>query len=85
LDLFFFIWVNDSLSYHVNSCSVGLFPLWEGRFAIASTVRAIYKDLSGKGRTPVMTGESIETSTPPGEDVKGTDNIGEATEKITED
>jgi hypothetical protein len=43
---------------------------------MASTVRAIYKDLSGKGRTTVMTGEGVETP-PSHEDMKGMEKISE--------
>jgi hypothetical protein len=57
---------------------VGLFPLWEGRFAMASTVRAIYKDLMGRGRTTVVTGEGFETPPSPIHDMKLND------EKIAE-
>jgi hypothetical protein len=43
---------------------------------MASTVRAIYKDLSGKGRTQVMTGEGIETPPSPShDDIKGIEKI----------
>jgi hypothetical protein len=54
---------------------VGIFPLWEGRFAMASTFRAIYRDVTGKGRTTI-TGEGIET--PPSDgDVQGKEKISE--------
>jgi hypothetical protein len=55
--------------------SVGLFPLWEGRFAIASTVCAIYKDVSGKGRTIIMTGQGVDTPPSVEVDVKGNEKI----------
>ena len=46
---------------------------------MASTVRAIYKDLSGKGRTQVMTGEGIETPPSPShDDIKGIEKITES-------
>lgn len=44
---------------------------------MASTVRAIYNDISGKGRTQIMTGEGVETP-PSHEDVKGTEKITES-------
>lgn len=44
---------------------------------MASTVRAIYRDLSGKGRTIIVTGEGVDT--PPSiEDVKGSEKITES-------
>jgi hypothetical protein len=55
---------------------VGLFPLWEGRFAMASTVRAIYKDVTGKGRTTI-TGQGIETPSSMEGDVQGKEKISE--------
>jgi len=39
---------------------VGLFPLFEGRHAIAFTVKAIFNDVTGKGRTTVITGRRVE-------------------------
>jgi hypothetical protein len=62
---------------NAHEFSVGLFPLWEGRFAIASTVRAIYKDISGKGRTTIMTGDGIDTPPSVEADVKGGEKISE--------
>lgn len=64
-------------SRSILTLSVGLFPLWEGKTAIASTVRAIYKDLTGKGRTLVMTGEGVDTPPSVEEDVKGKEKISE--------
>lgn len=60
---------------NAHEFSVGLFPLWEGRFAIASTLRAIYKDVSGKGRTTIMTGEGVDTPPSLEGDVKGNEKI----------
>ena len=71
LDLFFVVWVRSKKINDTHEFSVSLFPLWEGRFAIASTVRAIYRDISGKGRTTIMTGEGLDT--PP--DAKGGEKI----------
>jgi len=53
--------------------SVGLFPLWEGRHAMASTLNAIYRDITGKRRTPVIAAEGVET--PPEEDIKGKEKV----------
>ena len=52
---------------------VGLYPLWEGRGSMAHTFKAIFRELSGKGRAPrhatVVEGQESEGSgTPP---VKG--------------
>jgi hypothetical protein len=40
---------------------------------MASTVRAIYKDVTGKGITPVVQAEGLDT--PPSDDYKGKEKI----------
>jgi hypothetical protein len=65
------------IGFHLTEYHRVIPPL--GRFAMASTVRAIYKDLSGKGRTQVMTGEGIETPPSPShDDIKGIEKITES-------
>ncbi|KAL1612796.1 urea active transporter [Paraconiothyrium brasiliense] len=52
-----------------SSFCVGLYPLWEGRETSTRTFKAIFRDLTGKGRTkPAVTqGEGLES--PPAESV----------------
>ena len=77
VDRFLAIRVCSTMMLNAHEFSVGLFPLWEGCFAIASTVRAIYTDFSRKGRTTIMTGEGVDTPPSMEVDVKGKEKISE--------
>lgn len=49
---FFTGWVSVGILWlFFSSFCVGLYPLWEGRGTMAKTVKAIYRDVSGRGRT----------------------------------
>jgi hypothetical protein len=66
--------------------SVGLYPLWEGRYAMASTFNAIYRDITGKRRRgTVVMAQGVETppeeyikSKEPEEDIKGKEKIAQS-------
>ncbi|KAF2219449.1 urea active transporter [Elsinoe ampelina] len=55
---FFTGWIVVGLIWlFISTFCVGLYPLWEGRFTMMRTTRAIYRDVTGKGRT--LKGEEV--------------------------
>ncbi|PNS21632.1 hypothetical protein CAC42_991 [Sphaceloma murrayae] len=49
---FFTGWIVVGLIWlFISTFCVGLYPLWEGRHTMKRTVRAIYRDITGQGRT----------------------------------
>ncbi|KAF4556098.1 Sodium:solute symporter-like protein 1 [Elsinoe fawcettii] len=55
---FFTGWIVVGLIWlFISTFCVGLYPLWEGRFTMMRTTRAIYRDITGKGRT--LKGEEV--------------------------
>ncbi|CAK3767641.1 urea active transporter 1 [Lecanosticta acicola] len=83
---FFTGWVSVGFLWlFCSSFCVGLYPLWEGRHTSARTIKAIFKDITGKGKPAVhgrasMTDASDEaeekrvekeTATPPETEIKG--------------
>jgi hypothetical protein len=75
--IFFSLFGSVPLVFHLLIFRVGLFPLWEGRYAMASTFRAIYNDVTGKGRITTITGEGAVTPPSVEGDVKGKEKISE--------
>lgn len=63
---FFTGWVVIGIMWMFFSAGcVGLYPLWEGRKTSVHTFKAIFRDLSGKGRPKATLHEGEGTDTPP--------------------
>lgn len=67
---FFTGWVSVGILWlFCSSFCVGLYPLWEGRKTSGRTMKAIWRDVTGKGR-PVVHGRAAMSETPEEEERK---------------
>lgn len=68
---FFTGWVAVGILWlFCSSICVGLFPLWEGRHTSVRTVKAIFRDLAGRGK-PALHGRATVVEEVEREEVKG--------------